>query len=153
VPVSCAQPVARTGADVVLTTRADEYQVWPHLVYGLPTLLPGPSAIWWARLIGAAAVVALVGGALLQGGQASRRAGIVAGLTPMALGTFATVNPSTFTIAGAIAMWAVAVRRSPWTPGSTWLLAAGWATMSLSRRDGLVWAVLIVVVLQWSLGW
>ena len=153
VPVSCAAPVDRTGADVVLTTRADEYQVWPHLVYGLPTLLPGPPAVWWARAVGAAVVIALVGGALLQAGASARRAGIVLALTPMALGTFATVNPSTFTIAGAIALWSVAVRRSTWTTNGAWLLAAGWAAMSLSRRDGLVWAVLVVVVLQWSMGW
>lgn len=153
VPVSCASPVDRTGADVVLTTRADEYQIWPHLVYGLPTLLPGPAAIWWARLAGAAIVVALVGGALLHAGTAWRRVGIVAALTPMALGTFATVNPSTFVIAGAIALWTVTSRRGPWSAGGAWLLAAGWAAMSLSRRDGLVWAVLVVIVLQWSFGW
>lgn len=153
VPVSCATPIERTGADVVLTTRADEYQVWPHLVYGLPTLLPGPAAIWWARLIGALIVVVLIGGALLHAGTDVRRAGVAAALTPMALGTFATVNPSAFAIAGAVALWSVAVRQDAWSHRATWLLAAGWAAMSLSRRDGLVWAVLIVVLLQWSLSW
>lgn len=153
VPVSCAPPVERTGADVVLTTRADEYQVWPHLVYGVPTLLPGPAAIWWARLAGALLAVGLVGGALLHAGTTARRAGVAVAVTPMAFGTFATVNPSTFAIAGAVAVWTVAVRRGTWSTSGTWLLAAGWAAMSLSRRDGLVWAVLVVVVLQWAMGW
>lgn len=153
VPVSCAPPVERTGADVVLTTRADEYQPWPHLVYGAPTLLPGPPAIWWARLVGAVIVTGLIGGALLHAGTPARRAGVAVAVTPMAFGTFATVNPSTFAIAGAVAVWAVAGRRSPWSPSGAWLLAAGWAAMSLSRRDGLVWAVLVVVVLQWAIGW
>lgn len=153
VPVSCAPPVVRTGADVTLTTRADEYQIWPHLVYGLPTLLPGPAAVWWARLAGVVIVVALVGSALVTARTEGHRSGLLVALTPMALGTFATVNPSTFAIAGAIAVWAVAARRGPWTVGAEWLLAGGWAAMSLSRRDGLIWAVLVVVLMQWTIGW
>lgn len=152
VPASCAAAVERTGADVVLTTRADEYQVWPHLAYGLPTLLPGPAAIWWARLGGALLVVALVGTALHFARRTAQGAGVVLALTPMAAGTFATVNPSSFAIAGAVAVWSVATRRSTWSRGEGWLFAAGWAAMSLSRRDGLVWAVLTVIVVQWALG-
>lgn len=153
VPVGCAPPVVRTGADVVVATRADEYQVWPHLVYGLATLLPGPAAVWWARAIGALAVVALVGAALVLARSEAARVGVVVALTPMAFGTFATVNPSTFVIAGAVAVWSVAGRAGPWPRPGNWLLAAGWAAMSLSRRDGLVWAVLLVVVLQFAMGW
>lgn len=153
VPVSCAPPVERRGDDVVLTTRADEYQVWPHLVYGLPTLLPGPAAVWWARSIGVTVVVALVGGALVVAGRERSRAGIVVALTPMAFGTFATVNPSTFAIAGGVAVWVAAASRPPWSRAVGWLLAGGWAAMSLSRRDGLIWAVLVIVVLQLSSGW
>lgn len=152
IPVSCAPSVVRVGASVVLPTRADEYQIWPHLVYGLPTLLPGPAAIWWARLIGVLVVVALVGGALITARSETARAGILVALTPMALGTFATVNPSVFAIAGGIAVWSVVSRTAPWSRAEGWLLAAGWVAMSLSRRDGLVWAVLVIILIQFASG-
>lgn len=153
IPVNCAPPLQRTGADIVLSTRADGYQVWPHLVYGLPTLLPGPAAVWWARAIGALAVVALVGAALVLAGSQAARVGVVVALTPMAFGTFATVNPSAFVIAGAVGVWVAASRAGPWSPGANWLLAAGWAAMSLSRRDGLVWAVAVIALLELTMGW
>ncbi len=84
----------------------------------------------------------------------------------MAWATFATVNPSTISIGGAIAVWIallvpqqrrlvdpaetdqVAADRAP----TDWLLVAGWAALALPRRDGLIWATLIVSIVSLAYG-
>ncbi|NNE13046.1 MAG: DUF2142 domain-containing protein [Ilumatobacter sp.] len=148
VPVECAATPERTGDDTSLASRADEYPLWGHLAYGIATRLPGLDPIWWARLAGGAAALALVVAAMRVAGDTPlRRVGIIAALTPMVVATIAAVNPSTFGIAGAIALWAVLLDPSVRLAGTgRWLTAAGWAALALPRRDGLIWAMLIVAI-------
>ncbi len=154
VAASCAITPDRTGDTVDLPTRAGEYPIWGHLVVGAPTLLPGLEPIWWARLSGGAVAALLVGWSLARSAARSSTAGagLLLGITPMAWSTFGTVNPSSFAIAGAIALWTgLLVQRSddeiaggPVSAG--WLTAIGWVALVLPRRDGLVWACIALVI-------
>jgi hypothetical protein len=150
VSVDCVAPIERTGATVEVVSRADEYPIWGHLVFGLASRLPGMPPIWWARLAGSVAAVGLVTGALVRASRTRplAPAGILVATTPMAWSTFAQVNPSTFGIAGAIAVWTVlAGDRSQRSRCDQWLLAIGWAALALPRRDGLIWATLILAIM------
>lgn len=145
VGVDCAvgsdlRPVAPDGT-VTLLTNADNYPIWGHVVPAAATALPGDGGIWIARGAGASVAVALVGLSVLLAAQrsATTAAAVLVAATPMTWATLATVNPSVFATAGAIALWTALMCRHP-----GWLLAAGWAALALPRRDGLIWACLIV---------
>lgn len=147
-PVSCAEPAPRPGGSLTLASRADEYPLWGHLTYGAASLLPGPDPIWWARAGGAAIALALIGFAGAARGTAWGWTGVIVALTPMAWFTIATVNPSSFGIAGAIALWTTLMLPRDQAPsaGIAWLTAAGWAALALPRRDGLIWACTVLAI-------
>lgn len=151
VPVSCAEPAPRPGGTLSLASRADEYPLWGHLTYGLASRLPGLEPIWWARIGGAAVALGLIAAAGLTRRSAWGWAGVVVALTPMAWSTISTVNPSSFGIAGAVALWSALLlppdRLVPESPDRVgWLTAAGWTALALPRRDGLIWACVIVAL-------
>jgi len=87
--------------------------------------------------------IALVGAAVVMAAHRSAiaAAGVLVAMTPMAWGTLATVNPSALATAGAVAVWAALLLRQP-----GWLLAGGWAALAMPRRDGLIWACLILAI-------
>ena len=145
-PVDCAAVPEQTGASVQLASRADEYPIPGHLVYGIGSRAPGVDPIWGARLIGVAIAVALVGAALTTRRTPLAAAGVVVAMTPMAWATVATVNPSSFGTAGAVALWCVLLAPHPSAAMTGWITAAGWAALALPRRDGLIWASLILVI-------
>ncbi|MAT07121.1 MAG: hypothetical protein CL424_18970 [Acidimicrobiaceae bacterium] len=148
-PATCAEPPAPTGDDVVVLTRADDYPLGGHLLTGAATLLPGLDPVWWARLVTAAVATVFVTAAVVL---ALRRSRLLAGallvaLTPMAWSSLPSANPSTYAIAGAAALWVALLTTAPReriTPWVAWLIAAGWTSLVVSRRDGLVWACIIV---------
>lgn len=145
-PVDCAATPTRTGATIQLASRADEYPLPGHFVYGIGSRTPGIDPIWGARTIGLAIAVGLVAAALTTRRSALGAAGVVVALTPMAWATMATVNPSSFGTAGAVALWC-ALLAPPLRPATAgWLAALGWAALALPRRDGLIWACVILVV-------
>lgn len=149
-PASCAAGLPRPdGPDVPLATRAAGYQVWGHLLPGVGTLGPAGLSPYLSRLLDALVPIALVGAALaamLRRGW-SGTAGLLLSLTPLAWFVFAVVNPSGLVVAGGVALWAglVAGRRAP-ARLHAWLMALGWAALTLPRRDGLIWAVLILSI-------
>lgn len=157
-PVDCAAG-SDPGDDVVeVTTTADNYPIWGHLIVGIPTLIPVGDAIWSARIAGVLVALGLVAAALTRALRLGRLAGagILVALTPMAWGTFATVNPSTTSIGGAIAVW-IALLIPQGRSGSDriqtdWLIVAGWAALALPRRDGLIWATLIASIVTLAYG-
>jgi hypothetical protein len=157
-PVDCAAGTDPGDETVSATTTADNYPIWGHLVVGIPTLIPLGDAIWSARIGGVLVAVGLVAAAMARARQLGRLAGagILVAMTPMAWGTFATVNPSTVSIAGAIAVWIALLipQQRPDTQRITtdWLLVAGWAALALPRRDGLIWATLIASIVTLSYG-
>lgn len=153
VAAACAITPERTGDTIDLPTRAGEYPVWGHLLFGAPTLLPVLEPIWWARLAGGAVATLLVGWSLARSSRLGSAvgAGILLGVTPMAWSTFGTVNPSSIAIAGAVALWTglLVASRDDETSGPSsagWLTALGWAALVLPRRDGLVWACIALVI-------
>lgn len=148
-PATCAVPRVHTGDDVLVLTRADDYPPGGHALTGAATLLPGLDPVWWARLVAGTVAVAFVAAALVVAVRCRRLAGgaLLLALTPMAWSSMPSANPSTYAIAGATAMWAalMATDLRARIPASTaWLIASGWASLVVSRRDGLVWACLIV---------
>jgi hypothetical protein len=151
-PVTCATTPQTDGSTIVLTTRAGEYPVWGHLTFGLASRLPGLAPIWWARLAGAAVATALVTAALFVASSRHRphnrllTAAVVLGITPMAWSTFGTVNPSSFVIAGAVALWAGLLASPPRVASMGMVTAIGWAATALPRRDGLIWACLALII-------
>lgn len=148
VPVDCAVDPSTAGGSITLPSTADEYPIWGHVPGGLLSRLPGLAPIWWARLGGAIVAVALTSAALIV--AARRRplggAAVLLGLTPMAWGTFAIVNPSSMATAGAIALWSALIYGAGRSNGARWLAACGWAALALPRRDGLVWACIALVI-------
>ncbi len=146
VSADCASVPEPIGVTVGLLSRAGDYPVWGHLVFGVASLLPGLEPLWWARIAGAAISAALVGWTITVSVRSRPlvAAATLLALTPMAWSTFAIVNPSSIATAGAIALWggllypAAAAHR----PNSSiaWLTAVGWAALALPRRDGLIWA-------------
>lgn len=156
VPVTCSSVPQHSGAELELPTRAGEYPVWGHAVFGVLTVLPGLDPIWWARLAGGLIAATLM---TLSLARTTRHApvltgGLLLGVTPMAWSTFGTVNPSSIVIAGSVALWIgllVHERPSADVGGTAmssagWLTAIGWAALVLPRRDGLVWACLTLTV-------
>lgn len=151
VPATCAFTPEHVGATLPLSTNAGSYPLGGHLWYGLFTALPVLDPVWWARLGGAAAAVALIGWSLVRLHRRSpaRAAAVLVGVTPMAWSTFGVVNPSAPAIGGAVALWAGLLTPDDgdgrrWD--ARWLTAIGWAALVLPRRDGLVWAVIALVI-------
>lgn len=151
VPATCATSEPVPDGDAIRLTTSNDYPIWGHLLPGLGTFVPGRANGFVARWFDALVPVLLVAGAVVV---AARRgwtavAGTAVALTPMAWFTFAVVNPSGLVIAGGIGLW-VAIgslgRAGPSRndPLVDLLLAGSWAAMVLPRRDGLVWAALVL---------
>ncbi|MEO1058909.1 MAG: DUF2142 domain-containing protein, partial [Actinomycetota bacterium] len=149
-PAECASFTDRpTGPDVLLRTRAADYQVWGHLLPGVGTLGPASTSPYASRILDAAIPVALVAAALVAAARSGwlRASGVLLALTPMAWFVFAVVNPSGIVVAGGIALAAGLFLggRDP-TAGHRWLMAVGWAALTLPRRDGLIWAGVLLSI-------
>jgi len=154
VPASCTNDLEPVDGDIPLGTRAADYPVWGHLPAGIGTLAPAAWSGWTARVTDAVIPVSLIVTALWV---ASRRGALGIGggfmaLTPMAWFLFAVVNPSGLVIAGGFGLWTALTARVRGGPDrAVGLLAAcSWAAMVLPRRDGMVWASLIVALVVLS---
>ena len=148
-PATCAAPLEHTGRDLLVLTRADDYPPGGHGLTGAATLLPGLDPVWWARLIAGGVATAFVAAGVVLALRRSRLLGgaLLLALTPMAWSSLPSANPSTYAIAGATALWVTLLTvdvRDRIPAATAWLVAAGWASLVVSRRDGLVWACLIV---------
>lgn len=149
VPASCAVDPQPTGATVVLPSTSYDYPVWAHLVTGVPSLLPAFEPVWWARLGGAAVAVALVAASLVVAARDRSQLtapAVLLAVTPMAWFSFAVVNPSSIAIAGGLALWTGLLARPASRASAGWLAAAGYTALALPRRDGMIWAALVLVI-------
>ena len=153
-PASCTNDLEPPSGEVPRGTKAADYPVWGHLPAGVGTLAPAAWSGWTARVADAVIPVALIVTSLWV---ASRRGALGVGgglmaLTPMAWFMFAVVNPSGLVIAGGIGLWTALTAKVRAGPDRVvGLLAAGsWAAMVLPRRDGMVWASLIVALVVLS---
>jgi hypothetical protein len=149
VPASCASDTTPLPGIVTVNSRSAGYQLWPFVLPGVGSLFPERLSSYPARVLDASLALALIGVSLLIAARTGWLAagGVLLALTPMAWFSVATVNPSGLAIAGGLALWVAldACRRDP-TRQHRWLLAASWAALSLTRRDGLVWAALILMI-------
>ena len=155
-PASCAADLTAPAGTGVGATRAADYPVWGHLVAGLGTFAPASISPWSARAADAFLPILLVAASVML---AARRGALGVGVTmlavtPMAWFVFATVNPSGMAIAGGLAAWTGLSALTAWQRSApmaadrqaAWLTAIGWAALVLPRRDGLVWAALILAL-------
>jgi hypothetical protein len=145
-PASCASLESGSTADVLATTTSANYPPWSYLVPGLASFVPSAGMYaYLARALMAAVPWLLVSAALIHVRAVGRAPALAAllGLTPIAWFSMSIVNPSAVAIAGGLALWA-ALLTPPGRRGDI-LMVAGWAATMLPRRDGPVWATLIVV--------
>lgn len=146
VPVACenTQPLSTTSRE--LPTTSYNYPPWAYVLPGLASFVPSAGGYaYLARLFSAAVPIALVAASLvaLRRRRAVMAAAALLGLTPIAWFTFGFVSPSAPAIAGGLALWTgLLVDRSRL---ATWLTVGGWAAVMLPRRDGPVWATVIVL--------
>ncbi|MDX2382275.1 MAG: DUF2142 domain-containing protein [Acidimicrobiia bacterium] len=150
-PAACATTVPRPDGEAESETGAWKYQVWGHLLPGAGTLAPASIGTWAARALDAALPVVVVGLAFFLALRRGRLmfAGVLLAVTPLAWFMFAVVNPSGLVIAGGVGLWVglALLARHP-DVLTRWLVAVSWALMTLPRRDGLLWAVLILAVVM-----
>lgn len=108
--------------------------------------------MWLSRLLHAIVPTGLVVAALARlrlAGRSDEIGAALLALTPMALFTFSVVNPSGWSVSGALVVWLAArdVARGDASAGN--LLAVGWLVAVLARNDGPLWmcAALAIVLL------
>jgi hypothetical protein len=150
-PATCATTVPRPQGDALSETGAWKYQVWGHVLPGVGTLAPAAVGSWSARALDAAVPIIVVGLALFAALRRGRLmfAGVLLSVTPLAWFMFAVVNPSGLVIAGGVGLWVglALLGRHP-DALLRWIVAVSWALMTLPRRDGLLWAVLILSIVM-----
>lgn len=152
VPVSCNNGALTTEERLAATTSAN-YPPWAFVLPGLASFAPTARGYaYLARVLNAAVPFALVAGALvvLLRRRPVAAAAALLGLTPIAWFTFGIVNPSAPAIAGGFALWASLLHHTDRRAGV--LGVAGWTAVLIARRDGPVWALLIVLACCWLTG-
>lgn len=150
-PATCATTIPRPAGDARAETGSWTYQIWGHLMPGVGTLAPASAGTWSARALDALVPIVVVGLSLFLALRRGRLmlSGVLLAVTPLAWFMFAVVNPSGLVIAGGIGLWVglALVGRQP-DAVLRWMIAASWALMTLPRRDGLVWAVMILSIIM-----
>ena len=146
VPAGCAPEPPADNPDVPRATTSYNYPPWAYVLPGLASFVAPPD--WYAylaRLFMAVIPVALVCASLARARRIGRGAAVavLVGLTPIAWFSMSIVNPSAVAIAGGLALWAALLVPRPGTFDV--LLVAGWVATLLPRRDGPIWATLIVL--------
>lgn len=152
-PATCATSLPRPEGEALLETRAWTYQVWGHLLPGLGTLAPASIGNWAARALDALLPIVAVGVALYLAARRSRLlfGATLLAVTPLAWFSFAVVNPSGLVIGGGVGLWVtLSLHERNESAGwlARWLAGVSWAMMALPRRDGLLWAVLVVSIVM-----
>jgi hypothetical protein len=151
-PVACSSLAAVPSGDARLGTTSAGYPWWGLLLPGLASLIDAPGAYaYLARGMSALPAVILVAATLVHLRRAGRHdlaAVALFSMTPIAWFSIGVVNPSGATVAGAVAVSAALLTwpNTPWpNTQSPWLLVCGWLAVLLPRRDGPLWATLLVV--------
>lgn len=147
VTAACTGPPVDSTALGHRVTTANQYPIWGHVLPGLASFLPSPTwYLYVARILNGLLGIALVGTAIGRCVRTSNKAlllGMVVGLTPIAWFAMSVVNPSATTIAGGVALW-TAMLTERRVRGDV-LMLAGWLAVLFPRRDGPIWATLIVL--------
>ena len=146
----CASSPIRTGASVPLASRASDYPIWAHGVYGLASLAPGLSPLWWARIAGAALATGIVAWALRTsvGTRPLATSAILLGLTPDGVVDLRNGQPLVVRHGGSrrpLGGPAEPLGVGPGRPSNGSSRSDGHRSY-LPRRDGLVWACITVAI-------
>jgi hypothetical protein len=146
---ACTDDIEPSDDVVVRATTSYNYPVWGLILPGVASFVPWPGGYaYLARLLSAAIPVLLVGVGLAHLAARQRLLGAAAllGITPIAWFTFGTVNPSAVAIAGGFALCAgLLLLDQHRRPNLDLLVVAGWLAVLLPRRDGPLWATLVVI--------
>ncbi len=146
IPARCAGSPIDSTAMTTRDSTAYVYPIWGQLLPGLASFIP--TSQWYlylARSFNASLAAALVVAAIRRCRQRSSTwllTGLFVGVTPIAWFSISVVNPSALSIAGGAALWASIL--TPPRRGQNVLLAASWLALALPRRDGPLWATLVV---------
>lgn len=152
VPVTCATGIPLGTEDRLIGTSSENYPPWAFVLPGLASYVPAASPYaYLARALNAVLPVALVAWSLVVLARHRPVLGVAAllGITPIVWFTFGVVNPSAVSIAGGLALWTGLLHPGLLEPGrhrAEALAVAGWVAVMLPRRDGPMWALLIVLV-------
>lgn len=154
---NCGEPwPTDMGPDLNTVLLAGRYNPVYYLAVGWPLRLTDPlTAIYAMRLVSALLSAGLI--ALAATAASARtngpltRAGVVVGLTPMALFLSGSVNPNGMEIAGAVCGWTgvLLLATRPDHPAVRWWAASagiGLSLMVLSRPASYIWLAPIAVV-------
>src|SRR6056297_1233182 len=147
VPADCASLGSSSTDLAPASTLAADYAPYAYLLPGLASFVPSPAAyMYLARLLMASIPFLLVVSGLARlrrhAGPGAFAAALL-GLTPIAWFSMSIVNPSAVAIAGGFALWVALL--TPADRRADMLLVAAWACVLLPRRDGPLWATLIVL--------
>ena len=146
VPVACATTQPLTTDEQLVGTSSENYPPWGFVLPGLASYVPSAGGYaYLARALNALVPLVLVPWAIVNLARERRVLGLagLAGITPIAWFTFGVVNPSAVAIAGGLALWAGLL--VPAGRRAELLAVAGWVALVLPRRDGPIWALLIVL--------
>ena len=146
IPVACQSTVPLSTTSRELPSWSYNYPPWALLLPGLASFVSSAGGYaYLARMLNAAVPLALVAASLvdLRRRRSVLAASALLGATPIVWFTFGFVSPSAVAIGGGLALWTgLLVDRSRL---ATLLAVAGWASVLLPRRDGPVWATMIVL--------
>jgi hypothetical protein len=154
VPVTCATGAPLTTDEQLVGTSSENYPPWGFLLPGLASFVPAADAYaYLARAMNAVIAVVLVAWSLVVLARVRPVLAVAAllGITPIAWFTFGVVNPSAVAIAGGLALWTGLLAPASARHAPT-LAVLGWVAVMLPRRDGPIWAVLIVLGACWLVG-
>jgi hypothetical protein len=148
VPAACAGIGILTTEPGSVTSSAGAYPIWGHLAPGLASFVPWAGGyLHLARLFNLAIPLLLVIASLVTLRRLGAAPAVAAllGFAPIAWFSLGVVNPSAQAIAGGLALWVGLLTRARSQPLG-WLAVAGWAALVLTRREGGLWASIIVVL-------
>lgn len=152
-PAGCATIDGVGTDDVPTPSSADDYAPWSYVLPGLASFVPWVSGYHYlARSLMAVLPVLLVASALVRARRRGRLAAtaVFLGTTPIVWFSMTIVNPSALAVAGGLALWVAWI--VPSTRRHDVLLALAWAAVLLPRRDGPLWATLIVLTVWAAAG-
>jgi hypothetical protein len=146
ITADCAAGPANSTALVQRDSTSATYPIWGHLLPGIASFVPSPVAFMYlARLLNSLLAVALLVATFLRLRRTDSlwvAVGLAVGFTPIAWFALSIVSPSALAIAGGTAIWAAMLSSA--TGRSDALFVAGWCALLLPRRDGPLWATLVV---------
>lgn len=143
VPAVCASVRPTGEGNTLQLSTAASYPPWPHIVSGLPTLLPlGAELHYASRLLQGALLTLVLTWALAWRARHGGFTGVfplALSVSPAALWILSVSNPSAYVVVGVAALVAALPELVRGVESAVPLAVVGSAMMLLSRNDGVAW--------------